>query len=776
MPAGRLLVVPTLVFVSSILAAPPPATFEKNVQPVLTNTCSACHNSKLASGGLNILPYATPGSIAQHREEWETILRKIRTGEMPPKGIPRPPAEDMDALVKFVQAEFEKVDRSIPIDPGRVTAHRLNRSEYTNTIRDLLGVEFRAEKDFPTDDSGYGFDNIGEVLTISPVLMERYMDAADTIAARAIGANPLPKKPLQVEYALKDKTLRRLDFSNVEATHRVDFDAEYIVRFGLPGQREADAKPVTMGFWMDGSLLKKISVETKPSQLVYFNPYSEEEIRLYLPEGDHVFRAGFIDDDFVKGLSPKDAYSDKKNKFLNSMKFIGPFPTNVEKASRKKILICDPKSGPACIDRIVSTLARRAYRRSVRRNEVAALLKFVDIARKDNQSTEQGIQLAIQAMLVSPNFLFRIEHDPVSAAASKSHPVSDFELASRLSYFLWSSMPDDELLNLAEAHKLRAPGVLDGQVKRMLADERSSALAANFAGQWLETRNLDSVKPDPQKFPDWDPALRDAMKTETRMFFEAVLRDNRPVSDFLDARYTYLNARLAKHYGIPNVNGPEFRRVELTTDQRGGVLSQAGVLTVSSYPTRTSPVIRGKYVLGNILGTPPPPPPADVPPLDESAVGNTGSMRQQLEAHRANSTCASCHARMDPLGFGLENYDALGKWRTHDGKFAVDSSGTLPDGKTFSTPAEMRSILVSQLPEFSRCLTEKMLTYSLGRGLDRSDRITIDDLNKRLATSEYHFQTLIYEIVKSVPFQSRRTENLQTATPKTVALSKEKSQ
>ncbi len=774
MPAVRYLVTLELAFVSTILIASPPATFEKTVQPILTNTCSGCHNSNLASGGLNILPYATPGSIAQHRDEWEVILRKIRSGEMPPKGIPRPPAENIAALVNFVQAEFEKVDRSIVPDPGRVTAHRLNRNEYTNTIRDLLGVDFRADKDFPTDDSGYGFDNIGEVLTISPVLMERYLDAADTIAARAIGANPLPKKPLQVEYAAKDKTIRRPDLSNIEATHRVDFDAEYIVRFGLPGQREADAKPVMLGFWMDGVLLKKMPVETKPSQLVYFNPYSEEEMRLYLPEGDHVFRAGFIDDDFVKSLSAKDAYSDKKNKFLNSIKFIGPFPTNVEKASRKKILLCDPNSGLACVERIVSTLARRAYRRSVTRNEVASLIKFVDLAKRDNQSAEQGIQLAIQAMLVSPNFLFRIEHDPVSGSKA-AHPLSDFELASRLSYFLWSSMPDDDLLSLAEAHKLRAPGVLDAQVKRMLADERSSALAANFAGQWLETRNLDTVKPDPQKFPDWDTALRDAMKTETRMFFEAVLRENRPVSDFLDARYTYLNARLAKHYGIPNVDGPEFRRVELTTDQRGGVLSQAGVLTVSSYPTRTSPVIRGKYVLGNILGTPPPPPPADVPPIDEAAVGNTGSMRQQLEAHRANSTCASCHGRMDPLGFGLENYDALGKWRTHDGKFPVDASGTLPDGKSFTSPAEMRAILISQLPEFSRCLTEKMLTYSLGRGLERSDRLTVDELNKKLAASDYRFQTLIYEIVKSLPFQSRRPENLQTAVPKTVALSKETS-
>jgi mono/diheme cytochrome c family protein len=755
-----------LLFAGAAMAAVPPPTFETAVQPILTSTCSACHNTKLASGGLNILAYAVPKSIAEHPAEWDAILRKIRSGEMPPKGIPRPAPEKIDALVKFVQTSL---DRSAVPDPGRVTAHRLNRTEYGNTIRDLLGVEFRADKDFPTDDSGYGFDNIGEILTISPVLMERYLAAAETISERALGTKPLPKKPLEKEYASKDKSLRRSDRSNVEATHRVDFDGEYIVRFGLPGQRNADSPPVMLGFWMDGKLLQKISVETKPSTLVYFDPYSEEEIRLYIPEGDHQFRAGFIDDDFVKGLSDKDAYNNKKNKFLNSIKFIGPYPANVEKASRKKILICDPNSGAACVDKIISTLARRAYRRPVTRAEVASLLKFVELAKADRQSVEQGIALAIQAMLVSPNFLFRIERDS-TPSASKIHQVSEFELASRLSYFLWSSTPDDVLLDLAEAGKLRTPTVLDAQVKRMLADPRSSALASNFAGQWLEVRNLDSVKPDPQKFPEWDTGLRDAMKTETRMFFEAVLREDRPVTDFLNAPYTFLNERLAKHYGIAGVAGPEFRRVELTGDQRGGILSQAAVLTVSSYPTRTSPVIRGKYVLSNILGTPPPPPPADVPAIDEAAVGNTGSMRQQLEVHRANPTCASCHSRMDPLGFGLENYDALGKWRSKDGKFPIDASGTLPSGQTFTSPAEMRTILLALLPEFSRCLTEKMLTYSLGRGLQTYDNRTVDEMNQKLAASGYHFQSLIYEIVKSFPFQSRRGE--VTANP--VAQLKEK--
>jgi hypothetical protein len=498
---------------------------------------------------------------------------------------------------------------------------------------------------------------------------------------------------------------------------------------------------------------------------VYFNPYSAEEMRLYLPEGDHTFRAGFLNDEFVKGLSVKDAYTAAKNKFLESITFVGPYPSKVEKASRKKILICDPNSGSACVERIVSTLARHAYRRPVTKSEVASLVKLVGMAKGEGMNTEQGLQLAIQAMLVSPHFLFRVERDPNPVDPAQVHRISDIELASRLSYFLWSSMPDDELLGLAEANKLHAPAVLDAQVARMLADGRSAALADNFAGQWLETRNLDSVKPDPQKFPDWGPELRDAMKTETRMFFESVLREDRPLSEFLDARYTFLNERLAKHYGIAGVAGPEFRRVELNTNQRGGILSQASVLTVSSYPTRTSPVIRGKYVLQNILGAPPPPPPPDVPQLDEEAVGNTGSLRQQLEKHRANATCASCHNRMDVLGFGLENYDAIGKWRRMDGKFPVDASGTLPGGKSFSSPAQMRALLKADLSEFSRCLIEKLLTYALGRGLERYDRRTVDRLNRDLAAAGYGLQTLIHEVVGSLPFQSRRGE----AAPKEVA-------
>jgi hypothetical protein len=742
-----------------IAAASPLAaqTFEKTVQPVLGKTCAPCHSEQLASGGLNIVGFTKASSLASDRDGWARILAKLRSGEMPPPGVPRP--KELDSAIQYVEGELDKADRNTRPDPGRVTARRLNRAEYTNTIRDLLAVDFRAEKSFPTDDLGNGFDNIGDVLTISPVLMEKYLSAAGDIARRAIGADPLPKKPLELQLALKDRKVRRVDPSTIEGEARIEFEGEYTVRIGLPGERGKDAAPVKLGLWMDGKLLNAISAETKPSGLVYFNPYSDETMQLHIPEGDHVFRAGFIDDPFVKTLGPKDLYNSKVNKYLDSITFVGPYPSKVEKASRKKILICDPQSGQACVEKIVGALARRAYRRPVAPAETAALMKFVALGKADGQSVEQGIQLAIQAMLVSPHFLFRIEHDANPTDPTKTHPVSEVELASRLSYFLWSSMPDDELLALAEAGKLRAS--LDGQVKRMLADPRSAAIADNFAGQWLELRNLDVVKPDPQKFPEWGPDLRDAMRTETRLFFDSILRDNRPLADFLDSRYTFLNEKLAKFYGVSGVAGPDFRRVELTTPERGGILGQASVLTVSSYPTRTSVVIRGKYILQNILGSPPPPPPPDVPAIDEGAVGTSMSLRQQMEKHRADPTCATCHSKMDPLGFGLENYDGIGKWRAQDGKFPVDATGTLPNGKTFASPAEMRSLLKSQLPQFAHCMVEKMLTYSLGRGVGASDRRTVDEIARNWAAADYPFQSLVFQVVRSLPFQSRRGESVQ---------------
>ncbi len=567
--------------------------FQSTVKPVLQKSCAPCHNERNASGSVNIAPFTEAASVGSYRDDWERILRKIKSGEMPPKGFPRPEQAKIDALLGYVQNEFEKADAKIAPDPGRVTARRLNRAEYTNTIRDLLGVDFRADQDFPTDDSGHGFDNIGDVLTISPLLMEKYLNAAEKISARALGLDPLPKKPVEYELHSKDKKIRRVAPSLIEATHRVEWDGEYDIEIGLPGER-VNGAPVKLGFWMDGKLLHTQMAETKPSGLVYFNPYSSERFRLFLPAGDHKFRAGFIDDEFVKTLAPDEIYRDKENKWLNMIKLVGPYPAQQEPASRKALLVCDPKTGAACVEQILARVARRAWRRPVEAAEVKKLAGFVKLAQSEGQSVEHGLQVALTAVLVSPHFLFRMERDLYPKDPARTHAVTDLELASRLSYFLWSSMPDEELLRLAEQKRLRAPGVLEAQVKRMLADGKSAALAANFAGQWLETRNLSSVKPDPKKFPEWAPELRDAMQEETRLFFEAVLRENLPVSTFLNANFTFLNNTLAKHYGIEGVEGPDFRRVALTDARRGGVLTQASVLTVSSYPTRTSPGIRGR--------------------------------------------------------------------------------------------------------------------------------------------------------------------------------------
>ena len=743
----------------------PPHDFNSTVKPLLTRSCFPCHNDRNASGGVNILPFTQPSSVTEYREEWERLLRKVRTGEMPPKSFPRPEEAKVKALVDYLDHEFEKADANIKPDPGRVTARRLNRVEYTNTIRDLLHVDFRADRDFPTDDSGYGFDNIGDVLTISPILMEKYLNAAEKISARALGLEALPKKPIEVEHHSKDKQLRRLGPSLAEAAHRVEWDAEYEVVIGLPGERP-DGKPVPLAFWMDGKLIHQQVVETKPSGLVYFNPYSEERFRLFLPAGDHTFRVGFLNDDYPKTLAPEDRFKDKKNKFFNMIKFVGPYPSQVAPESRKAILTCNPAQS-GCPQQILSRLAHRAWRRPVSKSEVDSLARFVTLARADGQSAEEGLRVALTAMLVSPHFLFRIERDQFPNDPTRVHAITDLELASRLSYFLWSSMPDDTLLALAEQGKLHDPKTLEAQVHRLLADPKSAALAANFAGQWLETRALASVKPDPKKFPEFTPELREAMQEETRLFFEAVLKENLPVSAFLNGDFTFLNETLAKHYKIPGVTGPDFRRVSLAGNtQRGGILTHASVLTVSSYPTRTSPTIRGKYLLQNVFGAPPPPPPPDVPTLDEDAVGNAGSMRQQMEKHRTNAVCASCHQRMDTLGFALENYDGTGKWREKDGKFPVESAGTLPNGKSFTTPAELRAILAADLTEFNRCLTEKMLTYALGRGLERYDRKTVAQISSAVANDNYKFQTMIIEVVRSLPFQSRRAEVSKALPPK----------
>ncbi len=460
----------------------------------------------------------------------------------------------------------------------------------------------------------------------------------------------------------------------------------------------------------------------------------------------------------LKTLPAKSRTDNNTNIYPESIEIGGPYPPAQTQQQPKKVLICDPAIGTTCIDRILTTFAHHAYRRPATKAEVAELMEIFERAKKAGYTPKQSLQFAIADALVKPQFLFRMERDPAPGITAR---ISDIELASRLSYFLWSSTPDDELLRMAETNKLHQPEILDAQVKRLIADPRSAALADNFAGQWLQTRSLDAMKPDSKKFPEWGPELREAMRTETRMFFQAVMRDNRPIADFIDGKYTFLNEFLAKFYGIEGVTGTEFRRVDLTTDQRSGVFTQASVLTVSSYPTRTSVVLRGKYLLETCFEFPTASAAARCP-APERRDGRRGkSLRQQMEAHRADALCASCHSKMDVLGFGLENYDAIGRWRTTDGKFPIDSSGAFPNGKAFNGPAEMKALLHDNIPEFIRCLAEKMLTYGLGRGVESYDRPVVDDLVRQTAAGDNKIQPLILGIVHSLPFQQRRGETKQ---------------
>lgn len=727
-------------------------TFDATIKPILKQSCFACHNERMASGGMNVQTLFDATTLASARPSWERIVEKIRTGEMPPQGAPPLAASKQEAAVKFLEAEFDRADRTGKQDPGRVTARRLNRVEYANTIRDLLSVEFSTADEFPPDDSGYGFDNIGDVLTVSPMLMQKYLAAAERIASKAVGGDPLPKPGL----FNKRTRVRRPAPGVIEMNDQMDYDAEYSIRALITGHRGIDGKPVTLTISVDGKPVKTAQVETAFTLVNRQGGATQrtfEEVRLFLPQGMHSLRAEFVNDEKPKYAPPPARGG--QNLVIETFEIVGPFPAAQESGSRKKLLTCDPASGLACVNRILTPLARRAYRRPVTQAEVTKLMTVHKRALDAGYTPAQSLQFAITAMLVSPQFLFRVEKNPPPGQSAK---ISDLELATRLSYFLWSSMPDEELLTLAETARLHLPTVLDAQWKRMLASPKALALADNFASQWLETRSLDAAKPDPTKFPAWNNDLKESMRSETKLFFDYVLRENRSVTEFLNANYTFLNEQLAKHYGIEGITGSQFRKVDLTTDQRGGVLTHASVLTVSSYPSRTSVVLRGKYLLDNIFGAPPPAPPADVPAIDEAAVGTTKSLRQQMESHRSNPVCASCHARMDVLGFGLENYDAIGRWRKEDGKFPVDPGGSFPNGKAFTTPAGMKEILAGNMPEFTRCLTEKMLTYALGRGAENFDRSAIREITKKTAESDYRFQTIVAGIVQSYPFQARRGE------------------
>ncbi len=819
---ARLLIILLVLFT---LAYAPPArhaqksqnktSFDGTVLPFLAENCIACHTSKKQSGGVNLEAFKTAASLTQDREKWELVLQKMQTGEMPPKGMPRPNETELKAVIGFIESEFERADRLAKPDPGRVTARRLNRAEYNNTVRDLLGVNFRPADDFPQDDSGYGFDNIGDVLSLSPVLMEKYLTAAEKIARTAV-FGPEMLKPTLVRHRppgqkivssfkpVFDYDLTGLTLPNaLHVTHRFPVDGEYVFRIFLGGVRPSGSEPLQIALWVDGRQVQERAFD--PDGIASFSDDRQDfggmtvELRTKMTSGEHWVAVSILR--LYEGLPasyngpnpskrptppppefkpprnlPPERVEEFRKRFearlkekvpvnearISYLEALGPYAQikGPSAESLKNIYVCGHLDGnhqSGCAHKIVANLARRAYRRPVTSPEVNQLVNLISIARKEGDSFEEGVCLSLQAMLVSPHFLFRIEKDQRTAQNEATHPISQHELASRLSYFLWSSMPDDELLRSADQGGLRKPETLAAQVRRMLKDPKSSALVENFGGQWLELRKLESVKPDRQRFPEFEEYLRMSMRRETELFFENIARNDRSIIEFIDGDYTFLNERLANFYRIPGVKGPEFRKAALSGNtQRGGILTQASILTVSSYATRTSPVLRGKWILENILNAPPPPPPPDVPNLDEAKVGSAASLRVQLEEHRRNPTCASCHSRMDPLGFGLENYDAIGAWRTQDGKFPIDSSGTLPDGRSFQGSQELKAIVKADRDAFAECLTEKLLTYALGRGLERYDKPTVKKIAKRIAADDYRFSSLTLEIVNSLPFQMRR--------------------
>ncbi len=801
---------------SVCLATQGAAGFEQTVQPFLAKNCALCHNEKAKTAGLNVGAYTSPGAVEEHRDVWENILKKLKAGEMPPKGMPRPDPEQLRAVTGWIEAEFDRADKLAPVEAGRVTARRLNRAEYNNTVRDLLGVDTHPADAFPQDDSGYGFDDIGDVLSLPPVLMEKYLTAAEKISRVAL-LGPDPMKPTVVKLSDPQRhipTLTKppavydeqgLSMPNaLHAMHRFPVDGEYTLRVAAKGFRPAGSEEVQLAVWIDGKLEKTLELNAGDNAMKSDNPGQQTlsahplEFRVAMTAGDHWLAVSIPHYyeglpksfggpnpsakpepppvDFNSMFPPKpDATPErlamraefiakriKEMKQINSaaadfIEVLGPYRERMGPSAEsvKKIYVCGHLDGhhdASCPRKIVANLEERAFRRPVAEREVTPYLKLVSAAQARGDSLERGLSVAVEAILVSPDFLFRIERGPKEG----THPVNPFELASRLSYFLWSTMPDEELYRCAKDGTLSRPDVIEAQTRRMLKDPKSSALATNFGGQWLEFRALESASPDRERFPDFDEYLRMSMRRETELFIASVIGEDRSVLDFLDGKYTFLNERLAEYYGIGGVKGPEFQRVDLSANpERGGVLTQSSVLTVSSYATRTSPVLRGKWVLENILNDPPPPPPPDVPNLNVEEVGTSVSMRQQMEKHRSNAVCASCHQRMDPLGFGLENYNAIGQWRAKDGKFPVDAAGTLPDGRSFTTPEGMKQILKDDPQTFARCIAEKLLTYALGRGVERYDRPAMNAIVARMAADQYRFSSLVLGIVDSAAFQER---------------------
>jgi mono/diheme cytochrome c family protein len=760
-----------------LAAQTPPPRLAADPSPhaaVLNQYCVTCHNSRLKTSGL-VLDPATLGDVGAGAETWEKVVRKLRASAMPPLGAPRPSQAAYDSVTSFLESELDRAAAARPQLGKLPLAHRLSRTEYRNAVRDLLALgalpkEMSVDYLLPPDNISSGFDNIADLLFISPTTMERYLDAARKISRLAVGDATMPVMVnihrLDAEHP-QDERVDELPFGTRGGLSvRSDFpvDGNYLVKVDLAGVgREPHQVEVTV----DGARVKLETVGGPPPEGANTRrrpPPEALELSIPLTAGPKLVGVSFVQHTEARDestLRPRPR-SRGTQPAIASVTISGPYDgkTPVDSPSRRRIFVCKPPGlaeEPACARRILSELAYRAYRRPVTGQDLQDLMPFFTEGRAEG-GFEAGIQRAIERMLVSSQFLFRIERQPAGVAPGTAYRVSDLDLASRLSFFLWSSIPDDELRQLAEGGRLRDAQVLERQVRRMLADPKSESMVTNFATQWLFLNDIDAKLPDEILFADFDETLRQAMRRETELFVGSVFRENRSVLDLLTADYTFLNERLARHYGIPNVKGSYFRRVTLPAgSQRGGLLGQGSILTITSYATRTSPVLRGKWVLENLLSSAPPPPPADIPALKTEGAGPDTplTMREAMARHRASPACASCHARMDPIGFALENFDGIGRWRDADGGQPIDASGAFPGGSPFVGVQGVKRELLAQPEQFVHTVAERLLMYAVGRNLQYYDAPSVRAIVKDGAASQHTLASLVLGVVKSRPFQMR---------------------
>jgi mono/diheme cytochrome c family protein len=775
------------------------------VNAVVKQYCAGCHNERARTGGL-ALTNLDLANMPADAEVWEKVVRKVRTGLMPPVGVPHPDATTRAAFVTSLTTVLDRAAAARP-NPGRPALYRMNRSEYANAIRDLLDLEVDAPTLLPPDDAAYGFDNIADVLSVSSTLMEQYVSAAGRVSALAIGS-PDVSPGAQVfrirQDASQDRHIEGLPFGTVGgllARPVIQVEGEYVLSSKFFRTNLGVMRGLEYEHWLeyavDGQRVHLFRVggtedwaaNLENNTLIGDQIEERSRTRVKLTPGPHDVTVAWIDrgaaSDPYRVRPPIRSSHDTRDPLgiphLLTFTVEGPYNPGAsgDTPSRRKVFICRPEATAtaaaeeACATRIVTTLARRAYRGHATDADMQRLMAFYRDGRQDG-GFDAGIEAALQRVLASPKFIFRVERDPQQTAVGEAFAISDLELASRLSFFLWSSIPDDQLLQAAGQGRLRQPAVLEQQVRRMLADPKAERLTTNFAGQWLHLRNLRTQQPNSMEFPDFDDNLRDALAREAWMFFDSIRREDRNVLDLMNADYTFVNERLAKHYGIPNVYGSRWRRVTVTDEARRGLLGKAAILTVTSNADRTSPVKRGKWVLENILNAPPPSPPDVVPPFDEEATrgGRIVTVRERLEEHRKNPLCASCHRMFDPIGLALENFDATGAWRSREGGTKgspIDASGELSDGTKVDGVASLRRALVREPDLFVGTVVEKLMTYALGRGLTAQDMPTVRGIVRQTAPRNYRFSAVVLGIVKSPPFTMRLKAAPAADSPKIVA-------